>query len=284
MKKKFLFSFVLLGWSLCQAQVIPDSAAKVILRNYTISYGIPSLKVIDQYLSPVEYSGVGALVESNYGRYLSSTEKNVSIENNQRILVGYLSNPSFSNQMIYPSANINWGYYYHYRPMENLKIMVGGLWNYDLALKYDLKNTNNVFNLDFSTDIDLAVKAIYNLPLWNREFKIKLAFQTPLFGTMFVPASGITYYELLTINNNFNPMCFSTPFNKQGYKIKLSIDVPLKHATWTIGFTTEKILYTANDMIFKNEMSGLVIGATFDFMKFAGRVNAPSNSLNNINK
>jgi Protein of unknown function (DUF3316) len=260
-----------------------DSIQKLyaLKKSYSL-YGISEITLVDPYLSPLPYTGYTINAIFGNERFLNPNHQAVSIANNQSYYLGATLNPSQTAYELYYAANCNWGFYYHYRVFENFKIEIGGLWDYQFGMKSNDRNVNNPYNVDLATNINLSLLALCEIPTPKRVIKIRFGFETPLLGCMFVPMPDETYYEVLYYGNFDNTIHFTHPFNKQGYKINVMADIPLKYTTWRLALTNQQVTYAANGMVFQTRIMGLSLGTTFDFASFAGRINTPPTQFINV--
>jgi Protein of unknown function (DUF3316) len=260
-----------------------SDTVKYTLKSVSNNFSFPQLTINDPYLSPLEYKGIGFQFGHITDKYCSPKNTNISLHTRQNAIVGYTENATASAYTTYMAYNYGWGYYYHFRPVSNLQLLVGGIWDYEFGYKSNSRNVNNGTNIDLSSNINLALAAKYNIITSTRVLRVCVALETPLVGYMFVPLGGESYYEILMMGNFSNTSHISHPLNRQGYKETISFEFPLKKMTWRVGFSSQNIIYKANDMVFTNKVSGITLGASFDIAAFTGRVNTPPANFLNAN-
>lgn len=253
---------------------------ELLLSNKSNTIGIGSILVSDPYLSPLPYEGTILTISTNSLKLLSVVNKNVSTQNRLNIFSGKLLNPAQTSALLYTGANYQFGMYYHLHPIEKLLIMGGSAIDLDLGFKYMPRNVNNPFNLDLSGNVNLAAIAFYNIATRKRLLKLQLSVQSPLIGCMFVPELGASYYEIFDMGNTDNCFHLSSIHNKRGLKSEFLVHVPFKRTSWHVGFAANLLKYEANNMVYKRNEFSLLIGTSFDMIKFAGRKKkAPSEFL-----
>ncbi|MDD4972416.1 MAG: DUF3316 domain-containing protein [Paludibacter sp.] len=270
MNKLLLIALVTLFNSLLNAQNGSDK--KYLLTTNTNTVGISVLSLTDPYLSPLVYTGNGIQYEHVSRRFLNTSNTNWSMQSKLDFEGGFLLNPAKTSAMTYMGVDYSWGMNYHFRPMRGLLLLAGGNCSVGFGYKDVPRNINNPGNVDLATNLNFSGVAVYDIPLRRRTLKLQLAVETPLIGWMYVPLAGASYYEMFMLGNLSNISHFSSVVNKRGINPKLTVDVPFKRNTWRFGVGYQGLQYKANNMVFsRNEMS-LIIGTTFDVIKFGGRM------------
>ena len=250
------------------------------LRTSNTTFGISMLDILDNYLSPLPYSGTGLRLVNENARLLNPNNENLSIRNRTEITFGTLTNPPGTAGMLYLAANYAWGMHYHFRlPTENVQILAGGFWDIDFGAKYLARNVNNPVNLDMATNLNLSIILIYDIPTPRRTVRLRVALETPLIGCMFVPEKGSSYYEIFLLGAYGNFVHFSSMHNKLGLRQMYSVEIPLRNSTFRFGISTNRQQHSANDMIFRRNDNTLFFGYTHVFSRFTRRNPAPENFI-----
>lgn len=278
MKKIIFIALIFLSDINVSAQNIEDK--KYLLTSHSNSVGPTRLGMTDPYLSPLVYSGMGMSLNNEKCRFLVPENINYSMRSKLSLSAGLMLNPSSSSSMTYIGVNHGWGLQYHWRPKKGLQVLVGGLWDVDFGFKNVARNANNPVNIDLATNLNLSGTVLYDIQTRKRVLRLKLAVETPLFGYMFVPQGGASYYEMISLGNLTDAFHFSSIHNKRGLNRTLSIEVPLNRSTWRFGFGFNNLKYSANHLVFVRKEYNLLIGTTFDVATFAGTKNkAPRNFI-----
>ena len=252
---------------------------KHLLRSSNTTFGLSTLNIMDNYLSPLPYSGVGLKSIMENARLLSPSCQNLSMKNRSELTLGSLVNPAGTAGMLFLGVNYARGMHYHFHPIENLQILAGGLWDIDFGVKYLARNVNNPVNLDMATNLNASFALIYDIPTPRRIVRLRAAFETPLIGCMFVPEQNSSYYEIFMLGAQGNFVHFSSLHNKQALRQMYSVEIPLRNSTWRFGFLATNLTYTANDMFFKRNDRTIFIGHTQVFSQFSRRNPAPENFI-----
>ncbi|MFT3751946.1 MAG: DUF3316 domain-containing protein [Paludibacter sp.] len=278
MKKLTLTLFALLAITLVSAQ--NDTDPKYLLTTKSSVYNISLLSITDPYLSPLPYSGVGVNFNESTRRYFSADNTKWSMQDKLSLSAGTLVNPVGTSAMLYAGANYGWGANYHFRFNKQLRVLAGGLWDVDFGMKNVSRNVNNPVNLDMATNLNLTGLLLYDFQLFRNTLCLQVNMQTPLFGYMFVPPGGASYYDMFELGNTSNAFHFSSIHNKRGLIHSYSVDVPFNHSVWRFGLYFQNLKYMANEMVFKYNEVSLLVGTTFDAISFGGKKRmAPCNFI-----
>jgi hypothetical protein len=257
-----------------------DTVQKYLLTTNVSTFGLSLTSMIDPYLSPLVYSGVGVCYNKETRRYLSTENTRYSMQDKLTLSTGLMLNPALSSEMLYLGANYGWGANYHFRLSEGLKILAGGLWDVDFGFKGVPRNVNNPVNLDMATNLNLTGLLVYDYPTRKNTLRFKVAMQTPFLGCMFVPPGGASYYDMFQLGGVSHTVHFSSLHNKIGLEQTYSVDVPFNRAIWHFGLHFQNLKYKANDLVFVHNETSLIVGTTFDAISFGGKKRtAPRNFI-----
>ena len=282
MNKKIVLLFVVFVCVLLSAQNVEDK--KYLLTTKTSTFELTLPNIIDPYLSPLPYSGIGFSYNTAGRRFISANNTNYSMQNKFSISTGLLLNPAYTSEMLYAGANYGWGINYHFRISKQLRILGGCLLDADLGFKNVPRNINNPVNLDMATNMNLTGLLLYDLHVRRKMLHFEVAMQAPIIGCMFVPYGGASYYDMFELGGLTNAFHFSSIHNKRGLDQTYSIKVPFNSTTWRFGLRLQNLKYKANDMVFKHNELSLIVGTTFDAISFSGKKKvAPANFISTNN-
>ncbi len=254
---------------------------KYSLVSATENASISFLDILDPYLSPFTYSGLGVSYEHAEHKFFNPENAKFSMQGKWNALLGLGFNPANTAAMTYMDGAYSWGAFYHYRPLKNWQILAGATTDAQLGVKSLSRNVNNPVNVDLAVNLNLAGKARYDFNIFRQPVRLNYEIETSILGCMFVPLAGASYYEMFELWNLNNAIHFSSLHNKLGLKSALSLDVFLRRSTIQVGFASHSLLYEANNMVFKQNLLAFNIGYKYDFYIFKGRKNpAPANFMN----
>lgn len=278
MNIKTVSLLLLLNSTLLFSQI--ENTPKYKLKSASEMIGISTINILDPYLSPLTYNGLGFNYEHATRHLFSAENTDLSMESKLDAMAAYTGNPENTAAMIYMGVDYSWGMFYRFKPMNGLQILAGGNAALDLGYKYLSRNVNNPINIDLCSDINLKGNVHYLLPLKHWPLKLNFELEIPVVGCMFVPQAGASYYEMFGQGNLTDTFHFSSLLNKSGYDSKLSLDFPFRHSTWQIGLNLSELKYKANDLVFRQNCFTLQLGWKYDFYVFSGQKNiAPDNFI-----
>jgi len=242
-------------------------------------YGPTILSISDPYLSPLVYTGLGLRWEGDSRKFISAKNDKISFYSKNSAMYGLTLNPEATSSMTYIGFNTSKGLQYHFRVFEDIQFLVGGHWDAEFAFKNVARNVNNPVSFDVATNLNLAALGRYDLLTESRTYRFQWAVQSPIIGCMFVPLVGASYYEMFSLGNLSDAVHLSSLHNKRAFRQLISVDVPYRKSVWRFGLSFYSAKYAAHNLqVFKQSETSLVLGTTFDMVKFAGQLNkAPKN-------
>ncbi|MDR0371554.1 MAG: DUF3316 domain-containing protein [Prevotellaceae bacterium] len=269
MKRNFIL--LLFGCCLLSAFSQHDDARKYALKLITNHFQLGHTELYDAYLSPLYYRGHVLQYNHHTRRYFNPEKTTLSRDNLLSTSTGLLSNPAGTASMVYLDFRYGWGVHYHFRPVKNLQILAGGIADAGVAYKMIARNVNNPVNVDIATNINLSAVVQYKIPLRRRDLLLQATLMTPVWGLMFVPEKGASYYEVVSLNNFRNTFHHSSFHNKYGLTHQCTIDIPFKKSVLQVGYAFRRQTHQANELVFKNTASCFLIGWRCELHAFAGR-------------
>lgn len=283
MRKKTISLFILsLFFVFSFSQQTTDKKYSLIAGTENASVSL--LSFVDPYLSPLTYSGFGVGYEHIERKYFNPENKNYSMQGKLNALMGIALNPAYSAAMTYIGGAYSWGAFYHYRDLKDLLILAGTTADTQFGFKSNMRNVNNPINVDAAINLNVAAIIRYDFQLKRRKMRLNYELESPIMGCMFVPLAGASYYEMFELWNLDDAVHFSSLHNKLGLKSAISVDYFMKRSTLNFGFSNQKLLYEANNMVFKQNVFSFTIGYKYDFYLFKGKENsAPTNFISTDN-
>ncbi|MDX9920243.1 MAG: DUF3316 domain-containing protein [Paludibacter sp.] len=267
--------FIVLSFTFAQA----DSTKQYLLTTSTENISLTTVDLLDPYLSPLVYTGVGVGYQHSDMKYFKRHIGKMSHESRFSILAANTYNPQYSSSVNYVGGQYQWGMHYHFRPLEGLHLLAGGNAGALMAVKSNERNVNNPVNVDAALDLGFSGIANYDFSLWWKKFTVSFQLEFPLLGMMYIPMQGASYYEMFTGGDLSNTLHFSSLHNRLARTSGLKLEIPTKNSTWHIGVSTTKLKYEANDMFFKQNNYNFNVGYTYDLYIFRGRKNLPPHNF-----
>lgn len=250
---------------------------KYVLTSLTNQFGWSTMDLTDAYLSDLPYSGYGLQYNSTARRFLNIRTEKVSMRTDLNVHTGWVMNQPQSASITYFGGNMGYGLQVHLKPLRNIQLLLGGIWDAELGIKSYSREVNNAWNMDLATNLNLAATIRYDLTVLKRPIRLQADLRSPLLGLMFVPERGASYSEIFYLHSYDNLLHLTSLHNKNGLNIRYLVQIPLKYSVLNLGFQTDYLKYAANDMIFKRNITSMSVGVTYDLVMFGGRKNvAPS--------
>lgn len=244
--------------------------------SWTVGYG--HVNLLDQYLSPLPYSG--SIFRGDYQsmHYLSLSTTRLSLQWSMMTSIGMEHNPAETNSIFYFALQPGVGIHYHFRPAPHFKLLVGGITNVYFANKYSFANGNNPYSADLSARLNASLIAQYNWHLGKMPLIFHYSFTTPFIGAMFVPQYGESYYEIFTLKHMAHTILFTSFANYLALQNEFSADFVLNHCTLRLSFYHDYDKHHGNSLYFETMQTAVSIGTVVNFAIFDhGKRKMPSN-------
>jgi hypothetical protein len=265
--------WVALGMALgCISGVVAQQPEekKDLLTSVTMQFGWSNMELNDAYLSDLPYSGYGLQFNNTTRRFFNSGNTRLSQRTDVSINAGVTMNQPQSASITYCGATMDYGLQAHFNPLPHFQVLIGGTMNAELGVKSYSRDVNNAGNMDLATNLNAAATFRYDFPLWKRYIRLQADFQTPLVGLMFVPIRGESYSEIYYLHSYENLFHLTSLNNKNGLDARYLVQIPLRHSILNFGLHAEALKYTANNMVFKRNITSLQVGVTYDLVLFGG--------------
>ena len=258
-----IFKYILIGIALigngalsAAAQTLSDSPSaeaqhvrseRPTLKTNAMMIGVGATNMLDTYLSPEKYRGVDIRFLSHTRREKDSTAWINQFQHEGNI--AYADNRSGNGGEMAGGYTLlrKWNVSLWSHPLQ---LIAGGTAAANIGMIYNTRNGNNPANARLSLHIEPTVG--FDYPIGRPSGKRGIAFRSsdnahypvvlhyeasaPLFGLMFSPNYGQSYYEIFN-RGNYDHNCVpttvgSTPSLRQ----MLTIDFRLARTTWRIGY------------------------------------------------
>ena len=221
------------------------------LKTNALMVGAGYTNILDTYLSPEKYRGADLRFLSHTRREKDSTQWINQFQHEGNI--AYADNRSGNGGIMAG------GYTFRYSLLRKwtvglwrhpLRLLAGGTAAANVGFIYNTRNGNNPANARLSLHIEPTVGFDYPIghPSHTRgiaftpgtcaRFPVILHYEAsaPLFGVMFSPNYGQSYYELFT-RGNYDHNCVPTTFGSTpSLRQMLTIDFSLARVTWRVGY------------------------------------------------
>ena len=273
MKQRIKYAF-LLAFILCMVEVgfgqTNEALPKRMYINHTL-VGISSLSLLDNYISDRPYQGVDLQLLNRCHSFVNSDHHDWSKRTDVAFNLGIASNESATAQIYYGAVNLGFGMQHHFKPMGPFQLLLGGIWDVDVAIRKSSKNSNNNINLDLSSNLNLATTCIYKLNLLNQSFRFLLDMRMPLLGVAMVPPRGASYYEIYMVNNFSDVVHFTSLNTKNALNTLFLVEIPIKNVQLDLGIQSDWMQYHVNRVFVKKNILSVQAGISYNFKLFGDR-------------
>jgi len=226
MRKTTALLAILIGLSgTISAQSDSLHANRYITRATT--FGLGYTNILDTYLSPQEYTGIEGRVARETIRMTNFFDGNVSLQNFFQSNISYTHNKTDNNNTFAGLVNWNYGLHYQFRINEHLKLLAGGLSDFNGGFIYNLRNSNNPASAKVYANIAASGMAIYRFKVKDYQMVARYQANIPVAGIMFSPNYGQSYYEIFTLGNSEGVIKFTTLKNQPSIRQLFSLDFPV---------------------------------------------------------
>lgn len=235
---------------------------KVITNAQMISVG--SSEILDTYLSPEKYSGTEV-------RYISHTVREREGRRWSRLLVhqgsfSTVESRSGDGNEIAGMYTFTYGVHCNWNLLDGrLSLKAGGQADVSAGFLYNMRNGNNPAQARLALNVSPSAGASYRFRLFRHTSSLRYEVSAPLFGLMFSPNYGQSYYEIFTKGNydhNVVPTTFaSTPSLRQ----MLTLDFTLRRTTLRVGWLGDYRQAKVNNLKYHEYSNMLVLGIVRHF-------------------
>lgn len=204
-------------------------AQDAINRNSThvTQLGIGGVNQLDTYLSPLEYSGWQAHYMHQTLRPTHWLQNRLSFQQIVHCEMAITHNKPNKSNYMGGSISYDAAWHYSWKPLPSLRLMAGPQVGGNIGGLYNTRNGNNPAQALANVHLSASLAAIYHFRLWHHTFTLSNQTDVPLFGVMFSPNYGQSYYEIFSEGDTDHNVCLTSPFNAPTLRNLFSLDFPL---------------------------------------------------------
>ena len=141
-----------------------------------------------------------------------------------------------------------------------LNIMAGGQADIDLGFLYNTRNGNNPAQARLALNISPSAAAAYRFRLGNVPLKARYEVSAPLFGVMFSPNYGQSYYEIFSRGNYDHNVVPTTIATTPSLRQMLTLDFTLGKTTLRVGYLGDFRQAKVNNLKYHTYSNMFLIG------------------------
>lgn len=230
------------------------------------SAGISVLQIHDDYLSQLNYSGLGVRYEDAHTHLFANNLQAWNWYSRSEYVGGLLVNDAFTASMQYVRTNQSLGI----NRVENnefINLFAGLNVEYEAGFKYLSRNINNPISVDMNADLNLHLELSYSYSLFGKELGFSVIAESPLLGAMFVPEYLDPYFNSFDFGQ---VVLFSSLHNKSAYSLKINNEIKLKQLSALVSLYSERSRWEGNNLKFSYYEFGIQAALKFDYALFGG--------------
>lgn len=234
--------------------------------NKATSFAVGRANMYDTYLSPLKYKGTSFRIMDERMRRTSWFNHRFTRQQIIDLEVTSTENPAGNAREYSIIGQYNWGGHYNLYSTEKFRLSVGALWNITGGVIYNQRNSNNPASAKAHSNINLSLIGFYN---W-KQITFRGQLDTPLFGILFSPHYGQSYYEI-SLGNSVGVVNFASIHNQRALRGYFTADVPISKISLRIGYLGSFYQTKVHDITSHIYSNSIVIGFVSESINLSGR-------------
>lgn len=221
--------------------------------------GIGGASILDTYLSLEEYSGWEL-------RYVSHTIRRREGGRWFRMLMhqgsfAYADNRSGNGSEMAGMYTFTYGVHYNWDFMGGrFNVMAGAQADLDVGFLYNTRNGNNPAQARLALNIAPSAAATYRFRLGRVPMSARYQASVPLFGVMFSPNYGQSYYEIFSRGDYDHNVVPTTVASTPSLRQMLTVDFTLGKTTFRVGYLGDYRQAKVNNLKYHTYSNMFLIG------------------------
>lgn len=238
MRNKNVWQLIFILLTCCgsiHAQVDDSQQGRQVMSHYQLGYG--AVNVLDTYLSQEKYRGNGITLLSLREARKEGSSWSTLIQNQFHLSTS--KDRAGNESMLEGSYNYMWGRYYAWEMLNGqFRLQAGAMANLGLGFLYNTRNSsNNPAQGRLSLHVMPSGIASYHFILWKLKWKVRYELELPLFGVMFSPNYGQSYYEIFSQGNYDHNVVPTTFVSAPNFRQQLGVECTVcRGLTLSLGY------------------------------------------------
>lgn len=225
------------------------------------SYGIGSIRLLDTYLSPMEYAGSQLHMVRESTRMLRKGEGRISRQTLFHAYVAGAENGAGTASEL--AGMLDWNYAWHYNfslADGKLRLLLGPMLQLHGGFIYNTRNSNNPAQAKLGVDLAASGMAVYRDKLKRLPFTMRYQLDVPLLGVMFSPQYQQSYYEIFSLGHYDGTIVLTSIHNRPVLRHWFTVDMEFRPFTLRLGYMADMQQSEVNDIKYHAYTHSFMIG------------------------
>lgn len=240
-----------------------DTLGQKVITN-AMMIGIGGTEILDTYLSPEKYSGPEI-------RFLSHTVRKRELAKWSRQIMwqgqfAFADNRSGDGNEMLGMVNFSYGAHRNWTFLGgDLRVKAGALIDASIGFLYNMRGGNNPAQAKACMSVMPSAAAAYGFRLLGKPFTVRYEVAAPLFGLMFSPNYGQSYYEIFSRGNYDHNLVPTTVGSTPSLRHMLTLDFRLLRTTFRVGYLGDYQQAEVNSLKSHTYTHAFIIGLVRQF-------------------
>lgn len=219
-------------------------------KTYYIGSGLAN--VMDTYLSPYSYKGVGM-------SFTREVQYNHTLHN---ITLAASMTESLAGNVNEYAGNLRYSIAHQFDLFnsQTLSVKAGPMGTAQFGGIYNERNGNNPANAHASIMADLSARVDYALSLFGKTFPLQFTIAVPFVGIAYSPNFGQAYYEEFILGNSDHNIKFAYIGTTPSVRSRITAAIPVAKHFIRLGYEHNIEQSTYNNLRYHNYTHNFVIG------------------------
>lgn len=199
-------------------------------------FGAGRLRLLDTYLSPLEYSGPSIGLFHLSERPARWGRGHVTVQGQYAGRLSYTRSQTDEGRDWEGGASAAVAWHRNWRPSPRWRLAAGGFGETALGFVYNTRNGNNPAQGRFDIAVGFSGLAVCDFRLLRQPLSFRTQVDVPLAGAMFTPNYNQSYYEIFSLGHYDRNIRFTHPFNAPSARLLATVQLPLFGAILSVGY------------------------------------------------
>lgn len=243
-----------------------QNADSLVFTNRATLLGIGKANLYDTYLSPLEYKGRSFYLMDEQMKRRNWFGKQLLSQQTIELNFAIADNPAKNATHYWLKGQYGFGLFYPLLQKQDFRLYGGAIWKTTGGVLYNTRNGNNPASGRLYTNINLSAMATCRF----QNVMLRWQLDTPMFGMLFSPNYGQSYYEI-SLGNSVGLGNFASFHNQRELRNYFTVDVPIMSTMFRVGYLGSYYQTKVNSLQTHTYTHNFVIGWVFQNAKIGGK-------------